>query len=139
MLTHEEIKREKRRPAAQHRRRYPRPAPALQRAARPAEGECAGLDKGAAAVREKVNEELGEPRSPQQGDAAQIEEELGDLLFTVAQLARHLKVEPEGALRKATRKFTKRIEHIEASLDQADQTWEQVDDVERLWDEAKSS
>ena len=58
----------------------------------------------------------------QQGDAAQIEEELGDLLFTVAQLARHLKVEPEGALRKATRKFTQRIEHIEARLDQADQT-----------------
>ena len=117
-------------------------APALQRAARLGEKVSrVGLDwDSAAAVREKVDEELGElEEAAQRGDAAQIEEELGDLLFTVAQLARHLKVEPEGALRKATRKFTKRIEHIEASLDQADQTWEQVDDVERLWDEAKSS
>ncbi|MEE2836244.1 MAG: nucleoside triphosphate pyrophosphohydrolase [Myxococcota bacterium] len=117
-------------------------APALQRAARLGEKVSrVGLDwDSAAAVREKVNEELGElEEAAQRGDAAQIEEELGDLLFTVAQLARHLKVEPEGALRKATRKFTQRIEHIEASLDQADQTWEQVDDVERLWDEAKSS
>ena len=117
-------------------------APALQRAARLGEKVSrVGLDwDSAAAVREKVNEELGElEEAAQRGDAAQIEEELGDLLFTVAQLARHLKVEPEGALRKATRKFTQRIEHIEASLDQVDQTWEQVDDVERLWDEAKSS
>ena len=117
-------------------------APALQRAARLGEKVSrVGLDwDSAAAVREKVNEELGElEEAAQRGDAAQIEEELGDLLFTVAQLARHLKVEPEGALRKATRKFTQRIEHIEASLDQADQTWERVDDVERLWDEAKSS
>ena len=117
-------------------------APALQRAARLGEKVSrVGLDwDSAAAVREKVDEELGElEEAARCGDAAQIEEELGDLLFTVAQLARHLKVEPEGALRKATRKFTKRIEHIEASLDQADQTWEQVDDVEQLWDEAKSS
>ena len=46
-----------------------------------------------------MDEELDElEEAAQSGDAAQIEEELGDLLFTVAQLARHLKVEPEGAL-----------------------------------------
>ena len=60
-------------------------APALQRAARLGEKVSrVGLDwDSAAAVREKVNEELGElEEAAQQGDAAQIEEELGDLLFT---------------------------------------------------------
>ena len=73
------------------------------------------------------------------GDAAQIEEEARRPVVYGGAARSPPQGRAEGALRKATRKFTKRIEHIEASLDQADQTWEQVDDVERLWDEAKSS
>ena len=117
-------------------------APALQRAARLGEKVSrVGLDwQNAAEVRHKVDEELGElERAVRDQDPAGIEEELGDLLFTVAQLARHLKVEPEGALRAATRKFTGRIEHIEASLADDQLSWEEASDVEALWQDTKRS
>ena len=117
-------------------------APALQRAARLGEKVSrVGLDwQSAAEVRHKVNEELDElERAVRDQDPAGVEEELGDLLFTVAQLARHLKVEPEGALRAATRKFTGRIEHIEASLADDQLSWEEASDVEALWQDAKRS
>jgi uncharacterized protein YabN with tetrapyrrole methylase and pyrophosphatase domain len=47
---------------------------------------------------------------------AKIEEEFGDLLFVVANVARHLKLDPEGALRAANEKFVRRFRYIEARL-----------------------
>lgn len=68
-----------------------------------------------------------------------IEEEMGDLLFVMANLARHLSIEPEGALRKANAKFVRRFEYIEKKLDEsglrpADSNLQEMD---ALWDAAK--
>ena len=67
------------------------------------------------------------------------EEEVGDLLFVVANLARHLKVDPEAALRAANAKFTRRFHFIEAELlaegrSAADAS---LDEMEALWQKAK--
>ena len=69
------------------------------------------------AVIDKVDEELAELRQAvESADPAHIEEELGDLLFTVANLARKLRVDPESALRAANGKFTRRFRAIEQRL-----------------------
>jgi len=64
------------------------------------------------------------------------EEELGDLLFVMANLARHLKIDPEAALRRANAKFIRRFEYIETQLGDAliDASLEEMD---QLWDKAK--
>ncbi len=70
---------------------------------------------------------------------AEREEEIGDLLFVVANLARHLKVDPEAALRAANAKFTRRFRHIETALaakgvKPGDAS---LEEMEALWQEAK--
>jgi ATP diphosphatase len=72
-------------------------------------------------------------------DWAKIEEELGDLLFVMANVARHLAVDPEAALRGANDKFRRRFAHIEARLAADGRTPDQSDlaEMDRLWDEAK--
>jgi ATP diphosphatase len=84
----------------------------------------------------------------EQRDAAQIEaahervrEELGDLLFVVTNIARHLKVEPEAALKLTNRKFRRRFRHIERGLEARGRTLDAatLDEMETLWLEAKSS
>ena len=68
-------------------------------------------------VVDKVDEELAELRQAvASADLAHIEEELGDLLFTIANLARKLRVDPESALRAANGKFTRRFRAIEQRL-----------------------
>jgi ATP diphosphatase len=73
------------------------------------------------------------------GDPEQRAEEIGDLLFAVANLARHLKVDPEAALRAANAKFTRRFQFIEASLEaQGRPTGEaSLAEMEALWQAAK--
>jgi MazG family protein len=67
---------------------------------------------------------------------AEREEEIGDLLFVVANLARHLKVDPEAALRAANAKFTRRFRHIEEMLgDRMGSA--SLEEMETLWQEAK--
>ncbi|MEZ5921916.1 MAG: nucleoside triphosphate pyrophosphohydrolase [Parvularculaceae bacterium] len=73
------------------------------------------------------------------GNKDQIEDEFGDLLFVIANLARHLGIEPEAAIRRANEKFRRRFRHIETSLEAAgrnpaDAT---LDEMEALWVEAK--
>jgi MazG family protein len=63
---------------------------------------------------DKVREELDETASAAGGDTAKVHEELGDLLFAVANLARKLGVDAEAALRDANVKFTRRFHHVEA-------------------------
>lgn len=70
---------------------------------------------------------------------ARQEEELGDVLFAVANLARHLKLDPDTALRRANEKFRKRFNHIEDTLTARGQTFADVtlDEMEAIWQAAK--
>lgn len=95
-----------------------------------------GPDQVVAKVKEEV-EEL--ERALQEGNVEQQAEELGDLLFSAVNLARHLKLDPEAILRSSNNKFVRRFEFIEngfsdraLSMTQADQTL-----MEALWQEAK--
>lgn len=69
----------------------------------------------------------------------EVEEEFGDLLFVVANLARHLKLDPEATLRAANSKFTRRFEAIEDRLRAMGRNPQQSDlaEMDRLWDEVK--
>jgi MazG family protein len=92
------------------------------------------------AVLAKLREELGElEEAVQAGDAEGTAEEFGDLLFVMANLARHLKVEAESALQSTNAKFVRRFRHVEQSL--AAQGRSPVDsdleEMDRLWEEAK--
>ena len=71
---------------------------------------------------------------------AEREEEIGDLLFVVANLARHLKVDPEAALRAPNAKFTRRFKHIEQELAAQGKApgSASLQEMEALWQEAKA-
>lgn len=93
-------------------------------------------------VMEKVEEEIHELKElmrAAQSDHARIEEEVGDLLFVVANLARLLKVDPELALRSANRKFRRRFRHIELELHRRGRTLDEstLQEMDALWEEAK--
>lgn len=89
-------------------------------------------------VVEKIAEEAQEIVDAGQDRASQAEE-IGDLLFVVANLARHLKVDPEAALRGANAKFTRRFRFIETQLAAKGQTPAQasLEEMESLWQAAK--
>ncbi|WP_340119027.1 nucleoside triphosphate pyrophosphohydrolase [Pelagibius sp. 7325] len=89
----------------------------------------------------KLDEELGEIRAEIVADGGhdRLEDEVGDLLFVVANLARHLKVDPETALRRANAKFERRFRAMEAALAAVgEQAGDQsLEDLEELWQAAK--
>jgi nucleoside triphosphate diphosphatase len=93
------------------------------------------------AVLEKIREEVTEVEAEiAQGSAQALSSEVGDLLFAAVNLARHLKLDPEAALRGANAKFERRFAHIENRLAEGGRTPEgaSLDEMERLWDEAKA-
>jgi len=100
-----------------------------------------GFDwRGPEQVLEKVQEEARELARARNGaDARALEEEMGDLLFTMANLARHLSIDPEAALQRANRKFAQRFERVERRLRERGKAWGSVgaQELERLWEEAK--
>jgi len=69
----------------------------------------------------------------------EVEQELGDLLFVVVNIARFLRIDPETALRKTNRKFIQRVHYIESRLNQAGKTMSEssILEMDRLWEEAK--
>lgn len=88
----------------------------------------------------KVHEEIGELKSAAaSGDGARTGEELGDLLFSVVNLARFLDVEAEDALAQTIDRFIRRFHHIETQLQQANKSFDQssLEEMDRLWDDAK--
>lgn len=91
-------------------------------------------------VLDKVAEEVGElDEADRSGDASHREEEFGDLLFVLANLARHWEIDPEAALRGANAKFTRRFRAIETALAAEGRSPAQsnLDEMERLWQAAK--
>jgi ATP diphosphatase len=92
------------------------------------------------AVLAKLREEIAEVEAELSGGSPEaVSGEVGDLLFAVANLARHLKVDPEAALRAANAKFERRFSHIEHRLGQSgrDPEGAGLDEMEELWVEAK--
>ncbi len=122
----------------------PAALPALTRAAKLTRRAArVGFDwPDAAAVLDKLEEEAAELRAELPGAAPErLADELGDILFVVANLARKLELDPEATLAAANRKFTRRFEAVEASL--ARQGRAPLDatlaDMEEAWQAAKKS
>lgn len=89
----------------------------------------------------KLQEEIGELREAMSRDnQADVEEEYGDLLFVIANLARHLKLDPETALRKGNAKFTRRFQALEAfaKAEKPDINAFTLDEYEVFWQRAKA-
>ncbi|MBA1274490.1 nucleoside triphosphate pyrophosphohydrolase [Stutzerimonas azotifigens] len=122
----------------------PAALPALSRAAK-LQKRAAGVGfdwPEALPVVDKVREELGEVlEAMSENDPQQIAEEIGDLLFVAVNLARHLDVEPEAALRSANAKFERRFRFIEDTLRAAGQSLQDtsLEQMDALWGEAKKA
>jgi MazG family protein len=117
--------------------------PALARARKlGARAAQAGFDwPDAAGPRAKIDEELAElDRVTDGADPARREAELGDLLFSVVNLARHLGVDPEAALRRASDRFGRRFEHLERALEARGRRPGEATaaELDRLWEAAKA-
>ena len=96
---------------------------------------------GAGEVIEKIQEEVDELREAASlPNRERAEEEMGDLLFAIANLARKLGIEPETALRKANEKFTGRFATMERSIAASGRTLREmsIEDLERAWQRAKT-
>ncbi len=101
----------------------------------------AGFDwQDAADVLDKVREEVAEVTEAAGAGSRELhKEEIGDLLFAVVNLARHLGVDPEGALAGANRKFRRRFEALEATFASRGQSLAEatLDEMEAVWQEVK--
>jgi ATP diphosphatase len=93
-----------------------------------------------AKIREETHE-LDEELSRTSPDKNRITDELGDTLFALANLARHLDIDPEEALRRTNRKFRRRFSAIEEHAERMDTTLEamNLDEMENAWQAAKST
>ena len=146
-LAWDEIKRREREAKAPHESLLddvPRALPALMRAVK-LQNRAAqvGFDwPSAVTVTDKIAEESRElAEAVASGKSSKVAEEFGDLLFAMANLARHLKLDPEEALRAANAKFVRRFKAIEAGLEAKGRTLEDasLDEMEALWQEAKEA
>jgi uncharacterized protein YabN with tetrapyrrole methylase and pyrophosphatase domain len=91
-------------------------------------------------VLEKLREELAElDQARQAGSQEDLQDEIGDLLFVIVNIARFLKVDPEQALRGTNSKFRRRFEHVEQRLEAQGKSPREatIEEMERLWQEAK--
>jgi MazG family protein len=125
----------------------PRTLPSLLRAYEiSARAAAVGFDwAGPGDVLAKIEEEVREVRheveSGATGNLARAEEEMGDLLFAIANLSRKLGIEPESALRRATEKFTARFDQVEQSFTAKGRTLSDatLDEMEAEWQRVKNS
>ncbi|WP_317890991.1 nucleoside triphosphate pyrophosphohydrolase [Granulicella arctica] len=120
----------------------PRSMPAIMEAAKlGSRAAKVGFDwPNADGLFDKLQEEITELKAELAPDATGAEEELGDLLFTAVNLARHLKVDPESALRATNAKFRERFGHMEAAAGGAAALEAlSATELEELWAAAKQS
>ena len=120
----------------------PRGLPALQEAEKVQKRAArVGFDwPDVSGVWDKVQEEIDElKREADGGDAERIEAELGDLLFAIVNLARFLGVDPERALRRATRRFGERFREVERAARESGRKLEEMtlEEMDELWEAAK--
>ncbi len=121
----------------------PRALPGLTRAVKlQQKASTVGFDwNDARLVLAKIREEIAEVEHEMDvaADRSLVAGEVGDLLFAVANLARHLDVDPEAALRGTNAKFESRFAYIEAALARAGKSPAQasLDEMDALWNEAK--
>ena len=87
----------------------------------------------------ELEEAIADGRKPDGTASEEVTEEFGDLLFVMANVARHLKIDPEASLRAANGKFVRRFQRIEALLAADGRTPSQstLAEMDRLWDQAK--
>ncbi|MFK8028989.1 MAG: nucleoside triphosphate pyrophosphohydrolase [Gammaproteobacteria bacterium] len=117
----------------------PRALPALKRAQKlGSRASGAGFDwpdiTGAVS---KVEEELGELKDAiEENDPSHVEEEMGDLLFSLVNVCRHSGIDAEAALGKASAKFIRRFESVESAMNASSSPLE-LDDLEEAWQQAK--
>ena len=122
----------------------PRALPALAQASKlQKKAARVGFDWGDwRPVLDKVEEEIGELREAvDRGEASAMADELGDLVFAVVNLGRHLDIDAETALRGTNGKFRRRFAHVEAALRASGRTPEAatLEEMEALWQEAKKT
>lgn len=141
-----EIKKEEKKEAGKKEGGYlsgiPEVLPALLRAHKVSQKAAkVGFDwKDVREVLAKMEEEMNEFRQAVLArNAEEMEEELGDFLFTVVNIGRFLEVNPENALRKTIGKFINRFHYIEKKLDEKgmDLSTTPIEEMERLWQESK--
>ncbi|ARM12308.1 MULTISPECIES: nucleoside triphosphate pyrophosphohydrolase [Rhizobium] len=92
-------------------------------------------------ILDKIEEEIGELRMAlRDGDRAKVSDELGDLIFAVVNIGRHVKADPEQALRGTNTKFRRRFNHIENVLEAEGETLEaaSLERMEEIWQAAKA-
>ncbi|AIC27222.1 nucleoside triphosphate pyrophosphohydrolase [Rhizobium etli bv. mimosae str. IE4771] len=92
-------------------------------------------------ILDKIEEEIGELRMAlRDGDRAKVSDELGDLIFAVVNIGRHVKADPEQALRGTNTKFRRRFSHIEEVLEAEGETLEgaTLERMEEIWQAAKA-
>lgn len=92
-------------------------------------------------ILDKIEEEIGELRvALASGDKAKVSDELGDLIFAVVNIGRHVKADPEQALRGTNTKFRRRFNHIETTLEAEGETLEgaSLERMEDIWQAAKA-
>ncbi|MBF5056265.1 nucleotide pyrophosphohydrolase [Alcanivorax sp. 521-1] len=119
----------------------PEGLPALQRAHKlQKKASKVGFDwRQPAPVRDQVGLELAElDRALEEGDRDAIEDELGDVFFTLVNLARHLKLDPDLALRRASDKFERRFRRVERLADAPLSDYDEAG-LDALWRQAKKT
>ena len=153
----EEIKRQEKAERAERRRQrghpgdeenglldgVPRALPALTEAIKLQQKAAqVGFDwNEAEPVLDKIEEELAELRDAlAQRNSARVQEEFGDLVFALVNLGRHVKADPEMALRGTNMKFRKRFSYVEQTLEKNGESLEEasLDRMEGLWGDAKA-
>ena len=122
----------------------PQSMPALLKASRLTEkASRVGFDwRRTEDVFDKLDEEIGELREAvASGDASHIHDEIGDLLFTIANIARKVNVNAEEALQSTNRKFMRRFESMESRVRERGQNLDQLEleEMDSLWEEAKAA